>query len=533
MLSVIERYGRPPYGQLPLAQARAEMRRGAVIGARPGRLIGAVRDIEVTGADGPLAARHYVPAEAKTAPASPHPVLPWRRLRARRSRQPRCSVPAAGPSCRRTRGLGRLPPGSRASVPGRRRRRPRRAALGIRERRTARRRSRPDRGRRRQRRRQPLRRRGLGGRARRRTGAGVPVLLYPATDFVERAARTSCSTQGFLLTREDMDWFSDNYTANADLADPRLSILRADGLEASPRPWWSRPALTRCATRARRTPSRCVTAGVPVMVRRFPGLIHGFINMTGVSRTSRDALVEIGGATRALLRSDHMPRQPQRNRAREQPERHRQPPPRLNHMKIAIFVYEGFDELDAIGPVRGSAQRRPRRGRADDRYRVRGWSRAPTACASSHRGRWKTARSTWSSCRAVAGTTAPRQAPMPRPGVASCRPRSAACTTAARWSPRCAPGRCCSRRRDCWRSLRHHPPWRARGASRRRDRGGQARVVDDGDLLSCGGVTSGIDLALWLVEREWGAELADKVAREMEHPRSTSIWRSSVQRLSS
>ena len=36
----------------------------------------------------------------------------------------------------------------------------------------------------------------------------------------------------------------------------------------------------------------------------------------------------------------------------------------------------------------------------------------------------------------------------------------------------------------------------------------EARVVDDGDLLTCGGVTSGFDLALHLVEREWGAELA-------------------------
>ena len=46
-----------------------------------------------------------------------------------------------------------------------------------------------------------------------------------------------------------------------------------------------------------------------------------------------------------------------------------------------------------------------------------------------------------------------------------------------------------------------------------------ARVVDDGDLLTAGGVTSGIDLALWLLEREWGVEIADQVAREMEHER--------------
>lgn len=45
----------------------------------------------------------------------------------------------------------------------------------------------------------------------------------------------------------------------------------------------------------------------------------------------------------------------------------------------------------------------------------------------------------------------------------------------------------------------------------------EARVVDDGDLLTCGGVTSGLDLALHLVGREWGAPLAEQVGRLMEH----------------
>jgi transcriptional regulator GlxA family with amidase domain len=54
------------------------------------------------------------------------------------------------------------------------------------------------------------------------------------------------------------------------------------------------------------------------------------------------------------------------------------------------------------------------------------------------------------------------------------------------------------------------------GADVKRD----ARVVDDGEILTAGGVTSGIDLALWLVERERGAEAADAVAREIEHTRS-------------
>jgi transcriptional regulator GlxA family with amidase domain len=44
-----------------------------------------------------------------------------------------------------------------------------------------------------------------------------------------------------------------------------------------------------------------------------------------------------------------------------------------------------------------------------------------------------------------------------------------------------------------------------------------ARVVDDGDVLTAGGVTSGLDLALYLVEREFGARVADSVAGTMEY----------------
>ena len=51
------------------------------------------------------------------------------------------------------------------------------------------------------------------------------------------------------------------------------------------------------------------------------------------------------------------------------------------------------------------------------------------------------------------------------------------------------------------------------------------RVVDNGDLLMSGGVTAGLDLALWLVEREFGVAIADAVAREMEYERCGTVWR--------
>lgn len=43
------------------------------------------------------------------------------------------------------------------------------------------------------------------------------------------------------------------------------------------------------------------------------------------------------------------------------------------------------------------------------------------------------------------------------------------------------------------------------------------RVVDDGDVITAGGVTSGIDLGLHLVERFASRELARRIAEELEY----------------
>jgi len=50
-----------------------------------------------------------------------------------------------------------------------------------------------------------------------------------------------------------------------------------------------------------------------------------------------------------------------------------------------------------------------------------------------------------------------------------------------------------------------------------------ARVVDDGDIVSAGGITSGIDLALYVVERDHGADLAEEIATVMEYERQYDV----------
>ncbi|KQL52199.1 thiamine biosynthesis protein ThiJ [Heyndrickxia shackletonii] len=51
-----------------------------------------------------------------------------------------------------------------------------------------------------------------------------------------------------------------------------------------------------------------------------------------------------------------------------------------------------------------------------------------------------------------------------------------------------------------------------------------ARVVDDGNLITGGGVTSGLDVALYVVERELGPRIAHEVEKLFEYERSGTVW---------
>lgn len=53
----------------------------------------------------------------------------------------------------------------------------------------------------------------------------------------------------------------------------------------------------------------------------------------------------------------------------------------------------------------------------------------------------------------------------------------------------------------------------------------KARVVDDGDLISAGGVTSGLDLGLYLLERALGPRVAQVVETVFEFERRGTVWR--------
>lgn len=52
----------------------------------------------------------------------------------------------------------------------------------------------------------------------------------------------------------------------------------------------------------------------------------------------------------------------------------------------------------------------------------------------------------------------------------------------------------------------------------------RARVVDDGDLITAGGVTSGLDLGLYLLELTYGPQVARAVETLFEYERRGTVW---------
>ncbi len=132
-------------------------------------------------------------------------------------------------------------------------------------------------------------------------GPACQVLLYPATDRTRAHPSVGRFSEGFFLTHEMMSWFSMHYHHGVDPHDPRLSPLAARSFEHLPPALVVTAAFDPLRDEGEAYGEALRHAGGQVIVRRFDGLIHGFVNLVGISRASRDALVEVAGATRALF----------------------------------------------------------------------------------------------------------------------------------------------------------------------------------------------------------------------------------------
>jgi acetyl esterase/lipase len=131
----------------------------------------------------------------------------------------------------------------------------------------------------------------------------IQLLIYPVTDVTTRRRSRELFGEGFLLTDSEMDWFEDNYLgpARTHASDPRASPLLAGDLSGLAPAYVVTAGFDPLRDEGEAYTWALREAGTPATLRRFPGFIHGFVNGAGISRTARDALVEIAGATRGMF----------------------------------------------------------------------------------------------------------------------------------------------------------------------------------------------------------------------------------------
>ena len=138
--------------------------------------------------------------------------------------------------------------------------------------------------------------------------AGTPpvaqLLVYPVTDRGHAATRSQALFgEGYFLDTRDREAFNRHYLHGAAVAgdDPRVAPLRARDLHGLP------PALVVTAgfdilrDEGGAYAEALRAAGTVARQRRFAGLVHGFIHMTGVARAPREATAAIAREWRALL----------------------------------------------------------------------------------------------------------------------------------------------------------------------------------------------------------------------------------------
>ena len=137
-----------------------------------------------------------------------------------------------------------------------------------------------------------------------RDHGGPPIryqlLIYPATDARMQSASIEENKEGYLLTKADMHYFSGHYlSGGADPRDPLVSPLFAEDLSGLP------PALVMTAEfdplrdEGEAYAERLREAGVPVEVRRYDGLIHGFFSLRELVPAAQPSLDHAARAIRA------------------------------------------------------------------------------------------------------------------------------------------------------------------------------------------------------------------------------------------
>src|SRR6185312_11271641 len=130
----------------------------------------------------------------------------------------------------------------------------------------------------------------------------MQLLIYPVTDSADDTRSRRLFSDGFILTRADMEKFEAAYLPpGSDPTDQRVSVLNCPDLRGLPTAYVATAGFDPLRDEGEAYALKMRDCGVRVALRRHPGLVHSFANQTPVNRTALGAMLEAAGALRLGL----------------------------------------------------------------------------------------------------------------------------------------------------------------------------------------------------------------------------------------
>ena len=125
------------------------------------------------------------------------------------------------------------------------------------------------------------------------------ILLYPVTDHSFDTASYEENSEGYLLTRDFMRWFWDQYLPEPRSgSNPHASPLRAENLSQLPPATVITAEFDPLRDEGETYAGRLMAAGVPTQLTRYSGMIHGFFTMPNLFNQTSRALEQCAHALR-------------------------------------------------------------------------------------------------------------------------------------------------------------------------------------------------------------------------------------------
>jgi acetyl esterase len=128
------------------------------------------------------------------------------------------------------------------------------------------------------------------------------LLIYPVVDFDDNSPSMREYEHGYFLTRESMEWFTESYVGSqGDPRSPYASPWYASDLRGLPAAMVITGECDPLRDQGEAYGRRLQEAGVAVVIKRYDGMIHPFISLSGIIDAGRVAIADAGSAVRQAL----------------------------------------------------------------------------------------------------------------------------------------------------------------------------------------------------------------------------------------